>query len=238
MIEAGRARRRSLKPGGLHRRSDRGQHRPRPGARRPPRRDIELAVVVPDKMTDEKISHLRAMGAEVSIAPAPTSTREHPDYYQEVAARLADSPAPGAFYINQFANEANAPAVHYETTGPEIWAQMDGDLDAFVAGVGSGGTVSWRRPLPQGTRTPRSNWSSPTRTGSILANHGSTTAARSNRAPGWSKESARTSYPTSSISPWSTPRSPGRRPRTPSTPPANCSSSRGRPRRLERGHPA
>ena len=64
----------------------------------------------------------------------------HPEYYQEVAERIANDD-PNAFYINQFANEANTQA-HYETTGPEIWDQMDGDIDAFVAGVGSGGTVS------------------------------------------------------------------------------------------------
>ena len=99
----------------------------------------QVVVVVPDKMSNEKISHLRAMGAEVLMSRSDV-TREHPDYYQNVAARLAES-RPGAFYINQFANEFNSRA-HYETTGPEIWEQMGGQLDAFVAGVGSGGTVT------------------------------------------------------------------------------------------------
>ncbi|MDC0429471.1 pyridoxal-phosphate dependent enzyme [Phycisphaerales bacterium] len=99
----------------------------------------ELTVVVPDKMSDEKISHLRAMGAEVHLARSDVE-KGHPEYYQEVAAGIAAAD-PNAFYINQFSNEANAQA-HYETTGPEIWAQMDGDIDAFVSGVGSGGTVS------------------------------------------------------------------------------------------------
>ena len=98
-----------------------------------------VVVVVPDKMSDEKISHLRAMGAEVTLSRSDV-TREHPDYYQNVAARIAKE-RPGAYYINQFANEANA-AAHYDTTGPEIWEQMEGRLDAFVAGVGSGGTVT------------------------------------------------------------------------------------------------
>ena len=99
----------------------------------------DLTVVVPDKMSDEKISHLRAMGAEVHLARSDVE-KGHPEYYQEVAAAIADRD-PNAFFINQFANEAN-PQAHYETTGPEIWGQMDGDVDAFVAGVGSGGTVS------------------------------------------------------------------------------------------------
>lgn len=98
-----------------------------------------LSVVVPDKMSDEKLSHLRAMGATVVLARSDVE-KGHPEYYQEVAERIANDD-PNAFYINQFANEANTQA-HYETTGPEIWDQMDGDIDAFVAGVGSGGTVS------------------------------------------------------------------------------------------------
>lgn len=102
-------------------------------------RDYTLSVVVPDKMSDEKISHLRAMGATVVLARSDVS-KGHPEYYQEVAERLAAND-PNAFYINQFSNDANCLA-HYETTAPEIWEQMDGDIDAFVAGVGSGGTVS------------------------------------------------------------------------------------------------
>jgi cystathionine beta-synthase len=99
----------------------------------------QLTVVVPDKMSDAKISHLRAMDAEVHLARSDVA-KGHPEYYQEVAAAIAAAD-PNAFYINQFSNEAN-PQAHYETTGPEIWGQMDGDIDAFVSGVGSGGTVS------------------------------------------------------------------------------------------------
>ena len=98
-----------------------------------------LTVVVPDKMSDEKISHLRAMGAEVILTRSDVA-KGHPEYYQDVAARIARDD-PDAFYVNQFANEAN-PRAHYETTGPEIWRQMEGRIDAFVAGIGSGGTVS------------------------------------------------------------------------------------------------
>ncbi|MEY3026818.1 MAG: hypothetical protein RLZZ238_1715 [Planctomycetota bacterium] len=98
-----------------------------------------LTVVVPDKMSDEKISHLRAMGAEVVLTRSDVA-KGHPEYYQDVAERIARED-PDAFYVNQFANEAN-PQAHYDTTAPEIWEQMDGRIDAFVAGVGSGGTVS------------------------------------------------------------------------------------------------
>lgn len=99
----------------------------------------QLTVVMPDKMSDEKISHLRAMGAEVLLTRSDVA-KGHPEYYQDMAARLAESD-PTAFYVNQFANEAN-PQAHFQTTAPEIWEQMDGRIDAFVAGVGSGGTVS------------------------------------------------------------------------------------------------
>ncbi len=99
----------------------------------------KLVVVVPDKMSDEKISHLRAMGAEVILTRSDVA-KGHPEYYQDIAARIA-AERPEHFYVNQFANEAN-PRAHEETTGPEIWEQMGGDIDAFVSGVGSGGTVS------------------------------------------------------------------------------------------------
>lgn len=102
-------------------------------------RGYRLTVVVPDKMSDEKISHLRAMGAEVILSRSDVA-KGNPEYYQDVAERIARDD-PDAFYANQFANEANSLA-HYQTTGPEIWEQMEGKIDAFVAGVGSGGTVS------------------------------------------------------------------------------------------------
>ena len=98
-----------------------------------------LTVVVPDKMSDEKISHLRAMGAEVVLTRSDVA-KGHPEYYQDVAERIAAG-RPNTLFINQFANPANAQA-HEETTAPEIWEQMDGKVDALVAGVGSGGTIS------------------------------------------------------------------------------------------------
>lgn len=97
-----------------------------------------LKIVMPDKMSAEKVNNLRAMGAEV-IRTRSDVQKGHPEYYQDMAARLAAEH--GYFYVNQFANPANV-AAHYEGTGPEIWQQMQGNIDAFVCGVGSGGTLS------------------------------------------------------------------------------------------------
>ncbi|MBY6064066.1 cystathionine beta-lyase [Pseudidiomarina sediminum] len=97
-----------------------------------------LKIVMPDKMSAEKVNNLKAMGAEV-LRTRSDVQKGHPEYYQDVAARLAEEN--GYFYVNQFANEANV-AAHYTTTGPEIWNQMEGNLDAFVCGVGSGGTLT------------------------------------------------------------------------------------------------
>ena len=96
-------------------------------------------LVVPDKMSREKIAHLKALGAEVVMTRSDVG-RGHPEYYQDVAERIAVE-RPGACYVNQFANPANA-AAHERTTGPEIWAQMEHRLDAVVCGVGSGGTLA------------------------------------------------------------------------------------------------
>ncbi len=98
----------------------------------------EITVVVPDKMSEGKIAHLRAMGAEVIMARSDVE-KGHPEYYQDVAKRIADEN--GWFFVNQFSNEANVEA-HYTKTGPELWQQMDGNIDAIVIGVGSGGTIS------------------------------------------------------------------------------------------------
>jgi cystathionine beta-synthase len=98
-----------------------------------------VMLVIPDKMSQEKISHVRALGAEVILTRSDV-TRGHPEYYQDVAARLAGD-IPGAFYVNQFGNPAN-PLAHERTTGPEIWEQMRHDVDAIVVGVGSGGTLT------------------------------------------------------------------------------------------------
>src|SRR5256714_8745873 len=78
-------------------------------------------LVIPDKMSQEKIAHVRALGAEVRLTRSDV-TRGHPEYYQDMAARLA-SEIPGAFYVNQFGNPAN-PRTHEKTTGPEIWEEM------------------------------------------------------------------------------------------------------------------
>lgn len=98
-----------------------------------------LILVIPDKMSQEKVFHLRALGAEVHWTRSDVG-KGHPDYYQDVAERLVRE-TPGAVWINQFGNPAN-PAAHVAGTGPEIWTQMEGNLDAVVAGVGSGGTIT------------------------------------------------------------------------------------------------
>ena len=98
----------------------------------------KLTIVMPDKMSVEKVYSLKAMGAEVILTRSDV-TKGDPDYYQDLA--LAISKKTGAFFINQFANNANITA-HYTTTGPEIWQQMDGHVDAFICGVGTGGTLS------------------------------------------------------------------------------------------------
>lgn len=96
-------------------------------------------LVIPDKVSDEKIAHVRALGAEVVLTRSDVE-KGHPEYYQDIATRIAEED-PEALYIDQFNNDANV-AAHHDTTGPEIWGQMDHDIDAFVAGVGSGGTVT------------------------------------------------------------------------------------------------
>src|SRR5438045_3695143 len=98
-----------------------------------------IILVIPDKMSQEKIAHVRALGADVRLTRSDV-TRGHAEYYQDVAARLAEE-MPGAFYVNQFGNPAN-PLAHERTTGPEIWEQMRHDVDAIVVGVGSGGTLT------------------------------------------------------------------------------------------------
>ena len=99
----------------------------------------KVLLVIPDKMSKEKIQHLRAMGADVRLTRSDVP-HGHPEYYTDMAERLAQQ-IPGGFYVNQFANDANSLA-HFQTTGPEIWEQMGGEIDAFVAGIGSGGTIT------------------------------------------------------------------------------------------------
>jgi cystathionine beta-synthase len=97
-----------------------------------------LVLVLPDKMSQEKIFNLRAMGAEVVLTRSDVG-RGHPEYYQDLGRRIAEER--GAYFINQFGNPDN-PLAHETTTAPEIVEQMDGNLDAIVLGVGSSGTVT------------------------------------------------------------------------------------------------
>ncbi len=101
-------------------------------------RGYKLTLVVPDKMSQEKVTHLKALGAQV-IWTRSDIGKGHPAYYQDMAERIARET--GALYLNQFANPAN-PLAHETTTGPEIWEQTGGRLDAIVCGVGSGGTLT------------------------------------------------------------------------------------------------
>ncbi len=97
-----------------------------------------LILVVPDKMAREKVQHLRALGADVRLTRSDVG-KGHPDYYQDMAERIATEMQ--GYFVNQFANPAN-PLAHETTTGPEIFEQMDHDVDAVVCGVGSGGTLT------------------------------------------------------------------------------------------------
>ncbi|ALN93127.1 MULTISPECIES: pyridoxal-phosphate dependent enzyme [Lysobacter] len=99
----------------------------------------KLLLVVPDKMSREKIFNLKAMGAQVVLTRSDVA-KGHPDYYQDLAERIAKE-TPGAYFINQFGNPDN-PAAHEFGTGPEILEQMGGDLDAIVFGCGSSGTMT------------------------------------------------------------------------------------------------
>lgn len=99
----------------------------------------QVALVVPDKMSAEKVLQLKALGAQVHLTRSDVG-KGHPAYYQDVAARLVRE-IPGAWYADQFNNPAN-PLAHETTTAPEIWQQMGHDVDAIVCGVGSGGTIT------------------------------------------------------------------------------------------------
>ena len=99
----------------------------------------KTVFVMPDKVSSEKIALLRAFGAEVITTPTAVP-RESPESYYSVAARVT-SEIPGAFQPNQYFNQVN-PQTHYDSTGPEIWQQTGGNIDVFVAGVGTGGTIT------------------------------------------------------------------------------------------------
>jgi cystathionine beta-synthase len=98
----------------------------------------KLLLVIPDKMSREKIRHLKAMGAKITMTRSDVE-KGHPEYYQDYAKRLSQE-IPDSYYIDQFNNPDN-PLAHETSTGPEIWQQMNHHVDAVVVGVGSGGTI-------------------------------------------------------------------------------------------------
>ncbi len=102
-------------------------------------RGYKCIFVMPDKMSNEKIAALRAFGAKVVICPTAVEP-EDPRSYYEVTKRLVKE-TPNSFHSNQYYNPAN-PEAHYLSTAPEIWEQTGGELDVFVAGMGTGGTIS------------------------------------------------------------------------------------------------
>ena len=102
-------------------------------------RGYRCIFVLSDKMSAEKVRLLEAYGAQVVVCPTAVAP-EHPDSYYSTAERLVRE-TPGAFRPDQYSNPAN-PEAHYRTTGPEIWRQTDGRITHFVAGVGTGGTIT------------------------------------------------------------------------------------------------
>ena len=102
-------------------------------------RGYKTIFILPDKQSEEKRAALRAYGAKVVVTPTNVEADDPRSYYC-VSRRIADE-TPNSFYANQYHNPSN-PKAHYHSTGPEIWDQMDGDLDVFIAGLGTGGTVT------------------------------------------------------------------------------------------------
>ena len=113
-------------------------------------RGYSCVFVCPDKVSEDKLNVLRAYGAEVVVCPTAVPP-EHPDSYYSVSDRLARE-RPGGWKPDQYSNPAN-PRSHYETTGPEIWRQTDQRVTHFVAGIGTGGTITgtgrYRSALPR-----------------------------------------------------------------------------------------
>ena len=109
-------------------------------------RGYRCVFVCPDKVAQDKISVLRAYGAEVVVCPG-TVAPDHPDSYYSVARRMA-AEMPGGWQPDQYANPEN-PASHHDTTGPEIWAQTDGTVTHFVAGIGTGWHHHRHRTVPE-----------------------------------------------------------------------------------------
>jgi cystathionine beta-synthase len=146
------------------------------------RKGYRILLVVPDKMAREKILQCKAMGAEVVLTRSDVG-RGHPDYYQDLAEAIT-ARTPGAVYINQFTNPAN-PQAHETTTGPEIFRQMQRNIDAVVVGVGSGGTLTGiGRFLAK--HSPKSRMILADPVGSVLAPFVET--GRIPKAAGWAVE--------------------------------------------------
>ena len=103
------------------------------------RKGYKCVFVCPDKVSQDKINVLRAYGADVVVCPTAVAP-EHPDSYYNVSDRLVRE-IPDAWKPDQYSNPNN-PLSHYHSTGPELWEQTDGRISAFVAGVGTGGTIS------------------------------------------------------------------------------------------------
>ena len=143
----------------------------------------KLVLVIPDKMSREKILHLQGLGTEVVITRSDVA-KGHPEYYQDLALKIA-SERPGSFLANQFSNPANALA-HRTTTAPEIWSQMNHDVDAVVAGVGSGGTVAGIAEYMK-SQNPEFKMIVADPEGSIVADAVNTGEFEYEGAPGWSK---------------------------------------------------
>ncbi len=102
-------------------------------------RGYRAIFTMPDKMSQEKVRLLKSFGAQVVITPSAVPP-DSPDYYLNVAKRIHEE-TPNSIYANQFFNPAN-PEIHYQTTGPEVWEQTEGRIDYFLAGMGTGGTIS------------------------------------------------------------------------------------------------
>ena len=158
-------------------------------------RGYRCIFTMPDKMSREKISLLKAFGAEVIVCPYAVAP-ESPESYYSVSDRLAEE-IPGAFKPDQYRNEGN-PRSHYESTGPEIWEQTGGELDALVIAVGTGGTITGTRALPEGAE-PRPDDRRRRPRGLDLHRRAPRSSTRT-----WSRGSARTSTRRPSTRPSST----------------------------------
>ena len=153
-------------------------------------RGYTCIFVLPDKQSEEKRAALRAYGAKVVITPTDVEP-EDPRSYYSTAKRIAQE-TPNAFYANQYHNPSN-PQAHYRWTGPELWKQMDGRIDAFVAGLGTGGTISGIARYRRSRSRARSGSSGSIRSARSTTTTSAPGSSRS-RSRTWWKGSARTSF--------------------------------------------